>query len=152
MSLVSFGDWRGEVAADRPTTGDPGLGEAGLGDPASLLVGIWAADRRRGAIVDFGEWGPFGEETFGGVWALGDAIFGGEGMRRGLAALGGVYVRGEPRNWGDLIPVGEALDGKGITPITGWVTAGVLATPIWSGSRLKSRIVTGGSSPMPDGG
>ncbi len=77
----------------------------------------------------------------------------GEGIRRGLAALGGEYVLGEPRNWGDLSPVGEALDGKGIKPpIGGWVTAGVLATAIWSGSRLKSRIVTGGSSPMPEGG
>lgn len=72
MSRVNFGDCRGEVAADGPTTGEPGLGEAGLGDaglgdPASLLVGICAADRRRGAIVDLGECGPFGEETFGGV-------------------------------------------------------------------------------------
>lgn len=90
----------------------------------------------------------------------GEAPFGGEGTFGGLA-LGGEYVRGEPRVCGDHIPVGDAWEGNATVCLSEWVTTGV-ATAIWSGSILNSRMVTDGSNlavegtsrhiPVPTGG
>ena len=109
-SFVSFGDWCGEELADRPRAGDAGV----WGDPASLLVGICAPDRRRGDIVFRGEGGPrrggaLLKETARGVAIL----WGGEWVPLGLCTVGGEYVRGDPSVCGDRIPGDIPLAGKG---------------------------------------
>ena len=103
-SFVSFGDWRGEELADGPIPGDA----SGFGEPASLLVGIWPPDSRRGDIVFLGDGGPLNEGSLGALIALEDP---GEYICLGLWMEGGEYVRGEPIVCGDLAAAGKGIGG-----------------------------------------
>lgn len=73
----------------------------------------------------------FGDAARGGEGTFGDEAFGGD------STLGGEYVRGEPRCCGDLKPVGDAIDGKGM-PVRAFTLIEGVPT-ICSGSVLKSR-------------
>lgn len=100
-------------------------------------------DSTRGGEGTLGGVGDLvGAATFGGLGTLrGDIMRGGDAPFSGLATFGGEYVRGEPSVCGDLSPLGEAMEGKGIEERR-FVTVGVPAT--CSGSPLKSRIPGGG--------